>query len=51
MNFFTEPQEEKSTFMLSDILVYEWIGGKHEFVDLTGTFLQGRLRTKNLTDE
>lgn len=38
MNFLTGPQEGRSTIKLVDVLVYEWVGGKHACVDLIGIF-------------
>lgn len=34
--FLTDPHEKRSTFRPTNILVYEWVGGKHVCVDLTG---------------
>jgi hypothetical protein len=36
MNFLTDPQEERSTLRPTDVLVYQWEGGKHVCVDLIG---------------
>ncbi|KAD3641982.1 hypothetical protein E3N88_31206 [Mikania micrantha] len=36
MNFLTNPLEGRSTLRPADILVFEWEGGKHSCVDLTG---------------
>lgn len=38
VNFLTDPYEGRSTLSLADILVYEWIKGKHAYVDLTEIF-------------
>jgi hypothetical protein len=35
VNFFTDPQEGRSTLRLADVMVYGWVGGKHACVDLT----------------
>jgi hypothetical protein len=36
VNFLTDPQEGRSTLCHADVLIYEWVGGKHACVDLTG---------------
>ncbi|KAJ0602758.1 putative exostosin [Helianthus annuus] len=36
VNFLTDPLEGRSTLRPADILVFGWVGGKHECVDLTG---------------
>ncbi|PNX81112.1 auxilin-like protein [Trifolium pratense] len=36
VNFLTDPQEERTTLRLADVLVYGWIEGKHACVDLSG---------------
>jgi hypothetical protein len=38
VNFLTDQQERRSTLHLADVLVYEWVGGKHACVDLTEVF-------------
>ncbi|MCI17816.1 auxilin-like protein, partial [Trifolium medium] len=45
VNFLTDPQEGRSTLRTADVLVYEWIGGKHPCVDLTGVFTFVGFRT------
>ena len=35
MNFLTDPLERRSTPRSADVMVYEWVGGKHACVDLT----------------
>ncbi|KAJ0624632.1 hypothetical protein HanIR_Chr01g0045151 [Helianthus annuus] len=39
VNFLTGPLEGRSTLRPADILVFEWVGGKHACVDLTGISL------------
>ncbi|MCI27103.1 auxilin-like protein, partial [Trifolium medium] len=34
MNFLINPPERRSTLRPADILVYDWVGGKHACVDL-----------------
>ncbi|KAK2440731.1 hypothetical protein QL285_012108 [Trifolium repens] len=56
VNFLTDPQEGRSTLRLADVMVYEWVGGKHTCVDLTrvlplvglraGTFTVGQAPLK-----
>ncbi|KAK2446469.1 hypothetical protein QL285_017276 [Trifolium repens] len=36
VNFLTYPHEGRSTLRPADVMVYEWVGGKHACVDLTG---------------
>ncbi|GKB23038.1 hypothetical protein Tco_0862439 [Tanacetum coccineum] len=36
VNFLTNPSDRRSTLRLADVLVFEWVGGKHMCVDLTG---------------
>jgi hypothetical protein len=36
VNFLSDPLKGRSTLRLADILLYEWVGGKHACVDLTG---------------
>ncbi|PNX89057.1 auxilin-like protein, partial [Trifolium pratense] len=47
VNFFTDPQEGRSTLRPADTLVYGWIGGNHACVDLTGVSPLVGLRTKD----
>jgi hypothetical protein len=35
VNVLTDPQEGQSTLRPTDVMVYEWVGGKHACVDLT----------------
>jgi hypothetical protein len=39
LNFLTDPQEGILTFRLTNVLIYEWLGGKHVCVDLIWSFL------------
>lgn len=36
MNFLTDPHEGRSTLRPTNILVYVWVGGKHDCMHLTG---------------
>ncbi|KAK2420855.1 hypothetical protein QL285_031545 [Trifolium repens] len=36
VGFLTNPLEWRSTLRPSDVLVYDWVGGKHACADLTG---------------
>ncbi|KAF5770941.1 hypothetical protein HanXRQr2_Chr14g0665051 [Helianthus annuus] len=36
VNFLSDPLEGRSTLRPADILVFGWVGGKHDCVDLTG---------------
>ena len=36
VNFLTDPLERRSTLRPADVMVYGWVGGKHDCVDLTG---------------
>nr|ABD32857.1 hypothetical protein MtrDRAFT_AC149038g20v2 [Medicago truncatula] len=36
VNFLTDPLERRSTLRPADVMMYEWVGGKHACVDLTG---------------
>ncbi|GKC35025.1 hypothetical protein Tco_1047409 [Tanacetum coccineum] len=36
VNFLTDPSDGRSTLRPADVLVFEWVGGKHACVDLTG---------------
>ena len=38
VNFLTDPHEGISTLRPTNILVYEWVGGKHACVILIGVF-------------
>jgi len=35
VNFLTDPLERRPTLRSADVMVYEWVGGKHACVDLT----------------
>jgi hypothetical protein len=47
VNFLTDPQEGRSTFRHADVLVYGWIEGNHDCVDLIKVFPLVELRTRN----
>lgn len=51
VNFLIVPQEGGLTFSPTNILVYEWIGGKHACIDLTDIFPLVGLRTEDFTVE
>ncbi|GKA12065.1 hypothetical protein Tco_0691611 [Tanacetum coccineum] len=36
VNFLTDPSDGRSTLRPTDVLVFDWVGGKHACVDLTG---------------
>ena len=38
VKFLTEPSDGRSTMRPTDVLVFEWVGGKHACADLTGAF-------------
>nr|GEW59619.1 hypothetical protein [Tanacetum cinerariifolium] len=35
VNFLTDPSDRRSTLRPADVLVFDWVGGKHACVDLT----------------
>lgn len=45
VKLLTEPYEGQLIFKLADIFVYEWVGEKYAFVDLTRVSLLLGLRT------
>lgn len=49
MGFLTHPQEERSTLILVDIVMYKWVGEKHTYVDLTRVYPLLVLRTVSFT--
>nr|ABD32913.1 hypothetical protein MtrDRAFT_AC151000g2v2 [Medicago truncatula] len=36
VNFLSDLPDGRSTLRPTNVMVYEWVGGKHAFVDLTG---------------
>lgn len=49
VNFLTNPHDRRSTFMLVEILVYEWEEEKHTCMNLTEVSPLVRMRTKDFT--
>ncbi|MCI54667.1 auxilin-like protein, partial [Trifolium medium] len=48
MNFLINPPEGRSTLKPADILVYDWVGGKHACVNLIEISPLVRLTTGDL---
>jgi hypothetical protein len=51
VNFLIDPLDRRPTLRFADVMVHEWVGGKHACVNLIGVSPLVRLRVGALTVE